>query len=134
MTDDPTGKTLTIVGSAILDIATFYDEINRVFMADEDWSLGQSLDALDDLFYGGYGAIAGHAPVTLVWQDIEASRAALGIETTKAFLRAKLTNKAFNASLVTAQLDALEQGCGKTYFDIVLTIIGDHPNLELVRA
>ena len=52
MIDDPQAMTLTIAGHAIRDIASFYDEINRVFMACEDWSLGPSLDALDDLFYG----------------------------------------------------------------------------------
>ncbi len=134
MIDDPKAMTLTIAGHAIRDIASFYDEINRVFMAGEDWSLGPSLDALDDLFYGSYGALAGKAPVILVWQDIETSRAALGIAATRAHLRAKLQNTAFDAARITAQLDALEKGSGETYFDTILTIIADHPNIHLVRA
>ena len=48
--------TLRLDGRLIHDIASFYDEINRVFMAGEDWQLGPSLDALDDMLRGGYGA------------------------------------------------------------------------------
>jgi RNAse (barnase) inhibitor barstar len=64
-----TGPILVLDGSAIHDIAGFYAEINRVFMACEDWQLAPSLDALDDLLYGGYGALAGH------WKDIAAPSA-----------------------------------------------------------
>jgi len=42
-------KTLTIIGCGIHDIPAFYAEINRVFMAGEDWTLGESLDGLDDM-------------------------------------------------------------------------------------
>lgn len=133
--DNDSSTTITISGRAIVDIATFYDEINRVFMAGEDWKLGQSLDALDDLLYGGYGALAGRGRVALVWQDIAVSQAALGIEATKAWLRAKLARPGtYNGALITAQLDDLDSGRGKTYFDTIMDIIADHPNMELVRS
>ncbi|AWX92328.1 hypothetical protein DPM13_00970 [Paracoccus mutanolyticus] len=45
----------------------FYDEMNRVFMAAEDWQLGDSLDALNDMLYGGYGALHGAGSVRLRW-------------------------------------------------------------------
>lgn len=77
-------RILHIEGASINDIASLYVEINRVFMADEDWQLGASLDALDDLLHGGYGALAGHAIATVVWRDIAHSRDALGRETTRA--------------------------------------------------
>lgn len=128
-------KTLTIDGRTIVDIPTFYAEINRVFMADESWRLGESLDALNDLLYGGYGAIKGREPVELIWQDLEASRMALGIATTRAYLVAKLDRPdTFNVSVIGRQLSALERGDEKTYFEIVLEIIGDHDNIALVAA
>lgn len=128
-------KTLEILGHAIVDIPTFYAEINRVFMADESWTLGESLDALNDLLYGGYGAIKGHEPVKLIWRDVDASRSALGVAATRTFLAEKLERPdTFNAQTIAGQLDALERGAGQTYFDIVLEIIGDHPNIELVAA
>jgi hypothetical protein len=104
-------------------------------MTDEDWALGESLDALNDLLYGGYGAIQGREPIELVWQDMEASRSALGIETTRAFLMKKLKRPdLFNVDVARGQLDALGRGTGKTYFETVLEIIGDHHNIALIAG
>jgi len=80
-TTDP--LVLVLQGSAVSDIPSFYAEINRVFMAGEDWKLGHSLDALDDMLYGGYGVLAGHEGATLIWRDIEHSRNALGVDATR---------------------------------------------------
>ncbi|WP_267395749.1 MULTISPECIES: ribonuclease inhibitor [unclassified Sphingomonas] len=128
-------KKLQIVGSNIVDIPTFYAEINRVFMADEGWALAESLDALNDLLYGSYGSITGSEPVELVWHDMETSRSALGIETTRSFLMEKLQGPTlFNAQLIGGQLNALDRGTGNTYFETILEIIGDHHNITLVAA
>lgn len=125
-------RILTLDGSRIRDIASFYDEINRVFMGDVDWALGPSLDALDDMLYGGYGALAGAAPVTLVWTEFEASRAALGVEATRRYLQGKLAQpQRFNTAQFQRQLEALDAGTGPTYFDTVLAIFGDHPDITL---
>jgi RNAse (barnase) inhibitor barstar len=127
--------TLTIEGAAIRDIPSFYAEVNRVFMAGEDWMLGQSLDAFDDMLGGGYGAITGREAVRLVWRDMADSRSALGIEVTAAQLREKLNRPdIFNVDLIRRQLDALARGAGATYFDTILKILRDHPNIELVAA
>ncbi|MBD9478849.1 barstar family protein [Pseudoxanthomonas sp. PXM02] len=126
-------RTLTLDGARIHDIPSFYDEINRVFMQDVDWTLGPGLDALDDLLYGGYGALDGDAPVTLVWTHFAASRNALGVEATRQYLLAKLAQpERFNAARFQRELDALDAGAGQTYFDIVLEIIAAHPNITLV--
>lgn len=127
--------TLVLEGSAIHDIPGFYVEINRVFMANEDWQLGESLDALDDLLYGGYGALAGQQDGVLQWKDIAHSEHALGVDATRRWLQQKLRQPGrFNIAPLRAQLDALERGEGQTYFDIVLEIIAAHPTLQLVRA
>lgn len=86
----PDDVDLIIEGANIRDIPGFYAEINRAFMADEDWQLGETLDGLNDLLYGGFGALAGTSSPTILWRDFEASRAALGIRTTVAFLEARL--------------------------------------------
>ena len=128
-------KTLSIIGRNIADIPTFYAEINRVFMADEEWRLADSLDAFNDLLYGGYGAIEGRERVRIVWQDMAASRSALGFQATRAFLVGKLQRPdLFNVDVIGRQLDALDRGTGHTYFDIVIEIIRDHRNIELVAA
>ena len=123
--------TLTLDGSRIHDIASFYDEVNRVFMAGVDWQLGHSLDALDDLLYGGYGARDGDAQATLVWTEFERSRDALGSETTRAWLQAKRDSGRYDSTRMQRELEALEAGTGPTYFDIVLEIIASHPNITL---
>ncbi|MEO3997357.1 ribonuclease inhibitor [Mesorhizobium sp. CAU 1732] len=125
-------KTLTIDGTAIHDIPSFYDEINRVFMAGEDWKLGASLDALADMFRGGYGAIEGGEPIKLIWLAMERSRTQLGLEATRAFYQDKLARpEMFNTEAISSRLAALEAGSGPTYFEIVLEIIAEHPNIEL---
>lgn len=127
-------KILTLVGAEIHDIPSLYDEINRLFMAGEDWALGPSLDALDDMLYGGFGAIDGDELVILVWEDFERMETVLGLETTRAFLREKLAKpEVFNTALIRRQLDDLERGEGQTYLEIVLEILSSHANIELVR-
>lgn len=123
---------LVLAGSAINDIPSFYTEVNRVFMTGEDWQLGHSLDALDDMLYGAYGALAGHAGATLIWQDIEHTRSALGVDATRAWLKAKLGERTtFNEASIAAQLQALDAGEGQTYFQIVMEIFAAHPRILL---
>ncbi len=124
---------LQIDGRAITGIDSLYAEFNRVFMAGEDWQLGPSLDALDDLLYGGYGALHGHATATVAWRDIALSRVALGVDATCAWLQAKLQQPGtFNADVIRRQLDALERGEGQTYFEIVMEIFAGHPRITLL--
>ncbi|MBA0446278.1 barstar family protein [Stenotrophomonas maltophilia] len=126
---------LHIEGASINDIASLYAEINRVLMASEDWQLGPSLDALDDLLRGGYGALAGHPTATVVWRDIAHSRAALGHEATRSWLESKLDQAGrFNVAAIRDQLTALERGHGQTYFEIVMEIFGAHPRITLVAG
>ncbi|MDR6990257.1 barstar family protein [Luteimonas sp. 3794] len=123
---------LRLDGSRIHDLASFYDEVNRVFMADADWSLGHSLDALDDMLYGGYGALDGDAPVTLVWTDFARNRRALGVDATRAWLQDKLdTQGRYDKARMRRDLDALKAGGGPTFFDLVLEILAAHPNITL---
>ncbi|MFC0220345.1 barstar family protein [Pseudochelatococcus lubricantis] len=126
-------KILTIDGNAISDIPSLYEEINRVFMAGEDWKLGPSLDALDDMLYGDYGAAKGDEPVVLIWQNMDKNRADLGFEATREFYREKLRRpEIFDLERISRDLDALERGAGPTYFEIVLQIIAGHPHIELL--
>ena len=123
---------LRIEGSRVRDIPTLYAELDRVFMPDEDWRLGQSLDALDDLLYGGFGVLDGAAPAVVVWADHARSREALGAEATRAYYAAKLARpEVYSVAVAQAALDALEAGTGATYFELVLQVFHDHPNLRL---
>ena len=125
--------TTIIEGSRTHDIQSFYDEVNRVFMADEDWQLGPSLDALNDLLYGGYGAMLGAETLDIVWRDIAHSREALGHEATRAYYLGKIAHPdRFDVARFRRALTALDSGTGPTYFDLVMQIIAEHPNIRLI--
>lgn len=126
---------LIIEGDQIHDIPSFYKEINRVFMKEESWELGNSLDAFDDLLYGGYGVLKDVQQVSIVWKNMEQSRAALGYEVTKAYYEEKLKpGSPFNHEFFRKKLLELEQGTGETYFDVLQTILANHTNLTLIPA
>lgn len=125
--------TLTLDGMRFHDIPGFYAEVNRVFMADEEWRLGDSLDALNDMFYGGYGALKGAASARLCWRAMAKSARDLGRQETRRWLTAKLDHPdRFNAGAIRRQIAALDDGSGPSFFQIVMDIIADHPRITLV--
>lgn len=124
-------KSITINGDLIHDIPSFYEEINRIFMAEEDWKIGNSLDAFDDMLYGGFGIIKANESVQLHWLNSENSRKALGFELTQKYYSEKLKAVAYNKKIIEEKLSALEKGTGQTYFEILLEIISDHKNIHL---
>jgi RNAse (barnase) inhibitor barstar len=125
-------KQIEVEGNAIQDIASFYEEINRVFMVGENWLIGQSLDAFNDLLVGGYGALQGADSVDLVWHHMDYSRKALGYQTTREYYLEKLRpGSPYNKKLFGEKLAALESGRGETYFDTVLAVLAEHPNIKV---
>jgi|SRR5690554_3357616 len=125
----------TINGDHIDSIGDFYKEINRLFMKGEDWEIGQSLDALDDLFYGGFGTHKSLKKFNLVWTNISKSKQVLGLETTIAFYEDKLSKpELYDSKFAKSKLLALEQGMGQTYFEIIMEIIESHPSINFKAA
>ena len=117
-------KHLVIEGKNISNIKTFYQEINRVFMQHENWKIGESLDALNDLFYGGFGEIKGKENIRLIWENFEENKKALGLEMTKNFYESKLKSpEIFNTAFIKEKIEALENGNWQTYFEIIAEII-----------
>lgn len=128
-----TEKHLILEGSRVHDIETFYAEINRVFMAGEAWQLGESLDALDDMFRGGYGVAQGFDTVVVQWLDMEQCRQALGVEATRRWLLTKLAMpETYATARIQAQIEALDRGDGPSYFEIILDIIAGHERIRLI--
>lgn len=127
-------KRIEIDGTAINDIASLYEEINRVFMVGESWQIGQSLDAFNDLLFGGYGALQGAQSVDLVWHHMANSRRALGYQTTRDYYLQKLQpGSPYNKNLFADKLLALESGRGETYFDAILAVLAEHPLIQLIH-
>ena len=127
-------KHLVIEGKNISNIKTFYQEINRVFMQQENWKIGESLDALNDLFYGGFGEIKGKENIRLIWENFEENKKALGLEMTKNFYESKLKSpEIFNTAFIKEKIEALENGNGQTYFEIIVEIVAEHSNIKLIE-
>ena len=127
-------KKILINGENIFDIETFYQEINRVFMHNETWEIGESLDAFNDLLYGGFGEIKGKESLELIWKNFEENRKSLGLEVTLNFYKAKLKSpEIFNSKFIQEKIEDLHSGNGQTYFEIILEIIAEHPNIQLTE-
>ncbi len=102
-------------------------------MHEEDWKLGESLDALSDMLYGGYGAIEGNEEVHLIWKDFEKNRTDLGWELTRNYYRSKLKYPSVcNVCFIKQKLAELENSTGKTYFEMIREIISEHKNIKLL--
>jgi RNAse (barnase) inhibitor barstar len=125
---------IIITGKNIVDITSFYQEVNSVFMCGENWKIGESLDAFNDLLYGGFGMINSDGNFEIIWNDIELSKAALGYEATRLYYLDKLKPESpYNKQYFQKKLDELDSGAGKTYFDIIMEILYDHPNIKLIE-
>lgn len=126
-------KQIIIDGNQIHDIKSLYEEINLKFMQGEDWQLGESLDAFDDLLYGGFGAIKGDEPINLVWENFENNREVLGFYLTLNFYENKLKQpQIFNKKIIEDKIQKLKNTGRDTYFDIILEIIASHSNITLI--
>ena len=123
---------IVIHGADVIDIPSFYRQINDQLMRDEEWTIGDSLDAFNDLLYGGFGAAHDSDVLEIEWRDIGASRDALGVDATRDYYRAKIADGRFDSELFRAKLRALESGRGATYFDMLMEIIGDHDRVRLI--
>ncbi|EGC36523.1 hypothetical protein DICPUDRAFT_77835 [Dictyostelium purpureum] len=127
-------KTFIINGNNINNIETFYKEINEIFMKNVDWKLGASLDALNDMLYGGFGEIDGNEEVIFIWKNFEKNKIDLGYECTKEYYENKLKSpQIFNVKHFQEEIEKLEKGQGQTYMDIILEIINDHKNIKLIK-
>lgn len=128
-----TERTFIVEGSRVSDIPSFYAEATRVFMPHEEWTLGPSLDALDDLLYGGIGELSGIDAPTVVLRDHVLLRDVLGVSTTRDYYLSKLDRPdVFDTARFRAALNELDAGTGMTYYDLVLGVFADHPGIRLV--
>lgn len=125
-------KQYRIDGGKVQSIADLYEQLNRELMAEQDWTLGPTLDGLNDVLYRIDSEIRDGDPATFVWLDHAHSRATLGFEETQRWLNSKLAQpNSFNQQGIQSDLDELQNGTGKTYFEIILEIFADHPLIEL---
>jgi RNAse (barnase) inhibitor barstar len=125
-------KIITINASNFSNLPSFYEEMNRLFMKDAGWELGHSLDALNDILYGGFGVFEPGEQVLVLWHNATKSKKDLGIEETRKNYQMKIdVGYPYNVKLFEDKLAELENGTGQTLFDIIIEIFHDHKNIEL---
>ena len=123
-------RTIILDGERFGDIASFYEEINRLFMSTDDWKLSQTLDGFHDLLYGGIGVLEPRERFRLVWLHTSKSREDLGFDATLEYYQNKLQQpQTFNVQWVEEKIANLENGSGPTYFEILVEIIESHENV-----
>lgn len=98
-------------------------------MSNERWDLSESLDAFNDLLYCGYGLLQGSERITVTWLHADLSRENLGIPATREWLQSKIAapHGRYDTELLANQLADLQNGSGKTYFELLVEIIQEHP-------
>lgn len=107
----------------------FYAQVGRVFVDGEPW--GENLEALNILLHGGIRQIP--KEFRLVWRHAERSRERLGYAETVRQLTLQLRDCHPTVLIKTAwALRAALRGQGATVFDWIVTIVGKHPNVELL--
>jgi len=127
-----TKKSITINADNFSDLPAFYEEIDKLFMKGIDWKLGHSLDALNDILYGGFGVYDPGELVLVLWQNVSKSKKDLGVEETRKNYQMKIEKGyPYNVRLFQEKLLELENDNGPTLFDIIIEIFGDHKNIEL---
>jgi RNAse (barnase) inhibitor barstar len=75
-------QTIIIDGNTILDIESFYDEIDRVLTKDLEWKTGHNLNAFNDLLRRGFGVYEYEEPIKLIWTSFIESNNKLGKDLT----------------------------------------------------
>jgi RNAse (barnase) inhibitor barstar len=116
-------KTITIDGSAITNIDTFYDEIYRKFCPNLK-GFGRNLDAFNDVLRGGFGEFEYGTPIKLVWTNSNNSKIALGYGAKANYLRRiKVQTDRSNYKYIDARISEADRQEGRTLFDQIIEVI-----------
>ena len=127
-----TKRIIVIDADKFDNLPGFYNEMNDLFMHGVDWEMGHSLDALNDILYGGFGVYEPGEQVLIVWRNYEKSQNDLGLEETKRNYQMKIDRgHPYNVQLFKNKLEELENGTGQTLCDIIVEVFLDHKNIEL---
>lgn len=125
-------KNIVINGENFSDLAGCYQEMNSLFIHGTGWKMGHSLDALNDILYGGFGVFEPGEPVVVIWQNFSKSKDDLGVAETRRYYEMKINQGyPYNIQLFKNKLKELDQGIGKTHCDIIIEIFANHKNIEL---
>lgn len=122
---------IVIDGNAFHDLNGFYDEAQRK-LTDDFKGFGRNLDALNDIFRGGFGRFGPGEPVTIAWKHADKSRVDLGREETMRYVVDRIAKcHPSNVPLFKKRLDELSAGKGQTLFDEIVEMARKHRHVTL---
>ena len=123
-------KTITLDGSKITGLDTFYDE-TQLKLCPSFQGYGRNLDAFNDILHGGFGVFY-EEKIKLVWLDSHKSQNALGYSETIKYLRERLPRvHPTNVERWQHRLDLAKKHQGPTLFDEIVGIIQAHKDIDL---
>lgn len=126
-------KHLILDGNQFSDLSSFYEVANTIFMKGVEWKLGESLDAFNDILYGGFGVFEPKEKIDLTWINHEKSKVDLGLKATVGFYEAKIeSGYPYDSSLNKERLNHLIEGKGQTLYEILIEIVKSHRNINLI--
>jgi len=112
-----------IDGNDFETLEEFYEAIDRGLDLNEWW--GKNLDALDDIFRGGFGTP--DDGFTLRWINSQQSKTKLDYPETVRQLKSRLEQcHPESRAYVQQELELAQSGKGPTIFDVLVEIIKDH--------
>jgi RNAse (barnase) inhibitor barstar len=92
-----------------------------------------SLDAFNDILFGGFGDIGIAEDYTIIWRNSVKSKKDLGYEETIEKLNERLRNcHPSNREFVLNEIKEAKANVGPTIFDWVVEIIHDNENVTLI--
>lgn len=123
-------KTITLDGSKITGLDTFYDE-TQLKLCPSFQGYGRNLDAFNDILYGGFGVFY-EEKIKLIWLDSHKSQNALGYSETIKYLRERLPRvHPTNVKRWQHRLALAKKHQGPTLFDEIVGIIQGHKDIDL---
>ena len=125
-------KEILLDGNRFSTLAEFYDEVEEKLTKSLDWKIGRNLDAYNDVLRGGFGVHDYEEPLKLVWKNSGKSKVDLGYtETINHFGKLLQSCHPSNIHGVKANLENAKNGKGKTLFETIVDITGEHKHIEL---
>ncbi|WP_116108785.1 barstar family protein [Lewinella sp. IMCC34191] len=127
-------RTIELDGTAFDDLEGFYNEVERKLTSGLDWRVGHNLDAFNDILYGGFGVHEPHEAVNLIWRHSGRSQQVLGWPETEKYWATKVrTFHPNNRHIALARLESAKRQDGPTLYEMLCSIIREHPSLTLME-
>jgi len=125
-------KVFIIDGENFNNFKGFCKEFSNVVLSGK-YQWNGSLDAFNDILWGGFGDIEGEEEYTIIWRNVAKSRKDLGYsETIKRLYKVLESCHPSNEEKVIQEISNAKMEKGPTLFDLIEEIILDNKNVTLI--